>query len=500
MNENFAVLLNAYLKENSLVKHQIDSYNEFVEKKIPRIFKSIGTIEPSVPEVGELKLKLGEFRVGKEDWGPWVMEVDGSERPILPYEARVRNLTYSAPMWIEVTPIINGIEGDPQWVNFGELPVMVKSKICPLSKMDRNELINAGEDPDDPGGYFIINGTERILVMVEEIVPNRVLVRRVNGGNVTEIARIHSERDGYLQKHLLERKKNGIITVSFANVLRVPVATVLKALGLESDKDVMTAISLDPRIQDEFYVNLVECDATNVKEALDAIAREYLKALPKEKRIERATRLIDKYLLPHLGQQPKDRMKKATFLAKAVEKLLRLHVGEIDEDDLDHYMNKRLRLAGDLLEIQLRAILLGRYGLVPRINYNYRKLTRRGKLPPLQAVVEANVLTNQLVSALAIGSWAGGRTGVSQRLERSSYVKTISHMRLIYSPLTSTQEHFEARELHPTHFGRLCCSETPEGATIGLRKYLGLMSQVTQEVDEKDLKPLMKIVEGEMSG
>ena len=84
----------------------------------------------------------------------------------------------------------------------------------------------------------------------------------------------------------------------------------------------------------------------------------------------------------------------------------------------------------------------------------------------MQAIVESNVLTNQLVSALAIGSWVGGRTGVSQRLERGSYIKTISHMRNVLSPLTSTQEHFEARELHPTHWGKLCTSETPEGATI----------------------------------
>jgi DNA-directed RNA polymerase subunit B len=498
MNETFIYLLNSYLKENSLVKHQIDSYNDFVERRLPQILKEIGVIKPDVPEIGDVKLKIGRFRVGKDGWAPWIVEADGSERKILPQEARIRNLTYSTTMWVEITPVINKIEGEPQWVNFGELPIMVKSKICPLSKMTREQLIEAGEDPDDPGGYFIINGTERILVLVEEIVPNKIIVQKVDTGNITEIARIHSEKSGYVQRHLLERKKNGIITISFANLLRVPIVTILKALGLEKDKEIITAISLDPAIQDEFYVNLLESEVTSKEEALDALVKGY--QMEKSKRIERASKLIDKYLLPHLGQEESDRLKKALYLAKAVEKLIKLHLGRIEEDDLDHYANKRLRLAGDLLEIQLRAILLGRYGLIPRISYNYQKLAKKGKMPHLQAIVESNVLTNQLISALAIGTWVGGRTGISQRLERGSFVKTISHMRNVLSPLTSAQEHFEARELHPTHFGKLCVSETPEGATIGLRKYLALMAQVTYGISEEELKTLLKIVKGEKAG
>ncbi|MDI6806268.1 MAG: DNA-directed RNA polymerase subunit B'' [Candidatus Aenigmarchaeota archaeon] len=500
MNEILISLLNSYLKENSLVKHQIDSYNDFVIRRIPKILKGIGTVEPKVPAIGDLKLKIGRFRVGKEGWAPWIMEADGSERQILPQEARIRNLTYSTTMWVEITPVLNKVEGEPQWINFGELPIMVKSKICPLSTMSKAQLLEVGEDPDDPGGYFIINGTERILVLVEEIVQNHILVKKVDSGNVTEIARIHSEKDGYVQRHLMERRKNGVITISFANVLQLSIVTLLKALGLESDKEIITTISPDPTIQDEFYINLLESEITTQDEALDAITGKYLRALPKAQRIERACRIIDTYFLPHLGQNPEDRTKKAIFLSKAIEKLIKLHLGKIEEDDLDHYANKRLKLAGDLLEIQLRSILLGKYGLIPRISYNYQKLTKRGRLPPLQAIIESNVLTNQLISALAIGTWTGGRTGISQRLERGSFVKTISHMRNILSPLTSAQEHFEARELHPTHFGKLCISETPEGATIGLRKYLALLAEITKGVSDEEQQVVSRIVRGEKVG
>ena len=490
MNYAFLTLLDSLVREKGFVRFQINSFNDFITRRIPKILNEIGVIKPEVPDLGEFKIKLGEFKIGS----PSVKEADGSTREILPLEARQRNLTYSASMYVEMTPVLNNIESDSVVVNFGDLPIMVKSKICPLSTMSREELIRVGEDPDDQGGYFIVNGTERILVLVEEIAPNRIITEKVNQGNIAEIARIHSEKDGYVQRHLVERRQDGIITISFANITRLPIAVLLKALGLESDKEIVTAISLDPEIQEEFYLNLFEVEVPTKETAIDEIGK-HIKIPQKEYRVDRATKLIDKYLLPHLGQNPSDRIDKAFFLAKAVEKLIKLHLGKIEEDDLDHYANKRLRLSGDLLEILLRSILLGKWGLITRITYNYQKLTKRGRLPPLQAIIESNVLTNQLVSALAIGSWVGGRTGVSQRLEQGSYIKAISHMRNVLSPLTSTQEHFEARELHPTHWGKLCTSETPEGATIGLRKYLGITAEVTYGVGEKELKNILSIVQ-----
>ena len=486
MDERFLTLLRVFIKEKGFVRYQIDSYNDFVTRRIPKILHSIGTIKPEVPDLGELKIKLGEFRIGQ----PSVKEADGSVRNILPMEARIRNLTYAAPMFVEMTSYLNGIEHQSSFVNFGDLPVMVKSKICPLSSMSKNELIRIGEDPDDPGGYFIINGTERILVLVEEVAQNRIIVEKVKSGNVSEIARIHSEKDGYIQRHLIERRNDGIITISFANITRIPILVIIKALGLESDRDILTAISLDEDVREEFLPNIYEIGISTTEEAWEFLEK-YFKLPQKRRRKERVKRLLDKYLLPHLGQDPSNRLEKAMFLAKAIEKLLKLHLGKIEEDDIDHYSNKRVRLAGDLMELLLRAILLGKWGLLTRITYNYQKLTKRGKMPPLQAVVESNVLTNQIISALAIGTWVGGRTGVSQRLERMSYVKTLSHMRNVLSPLTSTQEHFEARELHPTHWGKLCPSETPEGATIGLRKHLATMAEITFGLSDKERKSIL---------
>jgi DNA-directed RNA polymerase subunit B len=487
--ESFKILLKSYVDERGFADFQIKSYDDFIENRIPNIIKQIKEIKPEVPDIGDFKIKLGKFKIGV----PSVKEADGSVREILPLEARMRNLTYAAPMFIEMTPILNGIESETMLVNFGDLPVMLKSKICPLSTMGRQEILNNGEDPDDPGGYFIINGTERVLVLIEEIAPNRIIVEKSSTPNISETCRIHSEKDGYIQRHIIERKTDGIIRINFANINKLPITILLRALGLESDKDIVTSISEDSEIQQEFYSNLFESESSNSKEAMEEIGA-HLKIPQKEYRSERAEKIIDRYLLPHIGQEKGDRLEKAIFLSKAVKKLIKFNKGLIPEDDLDHYSNKRLKLVGDLLEVLLRSILLGKWGLITRINYNYQKLTKRGRFPPLPSIVESNVLTNQIISAMAIGSWVGGRTGVSQRLERDSYVKSVSHMRNVLSPLTSTQEHFKARELHPTHWGRIDPSQTPEGATIGLRKYLTTMASITKGIPEKDEKLLTNLV------
>ncbi|MEM5793384.1 MAG: DNA-directed RNA polymerase subunit B'' [Candidatus Aenigmatarchaeota archaeon] len=493
--ETFKILLNSIATEQGFVEFQLESYNDFIENRIQKIIRQIKEIKPEVPDVGDFKIKLGKFKIGV----PSVKEADGSVREILPFEARIRNLTYAAPMYVEMTPVLNGIESETMFVNFGDMPVMVKSKICPLSTMSRRELIEAGEDPDDPGGYFIINGTERVLVLIEEISPNRIIVEKSSVPNISETARIHSSRDGYVQRHILERRSDGIIRINFANINKLPVITLLRALGLKSDKEIIEAISSDPEVQQEFYSNLFETSSSTPAEAIEEIG-SHLKIPQKEYRIERVEKLIDKYLLPHLGQEKKNREEKAMFLAKAVERVIKFHLKKIPEYDLDHYSNKRVRMVGDLLEVLFRSILLGKWGLITRINYNYQKLTKRGRFPPLPSIVESNVLTNQIVSSIAIGSWVGGRTGVSQRLERDSFVKTVSHIRNVLSPLTSTQEHFKARELHPTHWGRIDPCQTPEGATIGLRKYLAITGQITTGLQEKDEKLLLDFVKKNLEG
>ncbi|MCK4497294.1 MAG: DNA-directed RNA polymerase subunit B'', partial [Candidatus Aenigmarchaeota archaeon] len=265
--------------------------------------------------------------------------------------------------------------------------------------------------------------------------------------------------------------------------------------GLETDKNICLSISDDPRILNELYINLYQCEVSNSDEAIDVIGRKL--RVSEDYRIERVNQILDRYLLPHVGQETSSRMEKAEVLSKIVKKTVMLALDMIPQDDIDHYSNKRLLMSGELMGQLFRSIMLGRWGLLAKMNYNYQKLVKRGKKPSMQGIIEANAVTKQILSSLATGNWIGGRTGVSQRLDRSSYVKTISHLRSIISPLTSTQEHFKARQIHPTEWGRLDPAETPEGSSIGLRKHLAIMSEITPGLPEKENERINKIITSE---
>lgn len=476
--KDYQVLLRSFKNSVSFVDHQTKSFDEFVDFRVQKIIDEIGEIELETPELAEFKIKLGKVRIPR----PVVKEADGATRPITPMEARMRDLTYSSPVFVEMIPVINGVEQEPQEVKLGELPIMLKSKLCTLNGMNREELIENGEDPDDPGGYFIINGTERVIVMVEEVLSNRPIIERKAD---TETARINSEASGFVQRHSLERK-GGIITISFANLKKLPIVVLMRALGFEKDRDIVEAIGTTDAEKQEIYFNLYEFDVKTAEEAKEYIGKK-LRIPQKEYRDKRITDIMDKYLLPHLGQKKADRMKKAKYLAQVVRKVLRLGLQNIEEQDIDHYENKRLRMVSDFMEILFRSILLGKYGLVSRIVYSYQKLVKRGKMPSIKSIVESDYLTKRIISHMATGQWIGGRTGVCQRLERTNHIRTIAHLRNVISPLSASQEHFEARALHATHWGRLCAEETPEGVNIGLRKYLalfGVISESSKDIDK----------------
>jgi len=496
-------LLASFERDIGFVNFQIQSYNNFIHNKLQKIVNEIGEIKPEVPEIGDLVIKFGKVTVGQPSannqmHAPSVKEAEGAIRKILPIEARLRDLSYTAPIYVELTPIINKTEQEPVNVQFGEIPVMIKSDICPLSRMSKEDLIKNGEDPYDTGGYFIVNGTERALVLIEEIAPNKMIVQKQSVGNYTEMLRINSEHNGYVQRHLIERKNDGSICISFANIRRLPIVVLIKMLGMLKDKEIVDELG-DEMIVNEFYNNLYETEVETTGQAIEYIS-SHLKIIQKEYQKQRVEQLIDKYLLPHLGQDSKDREEKAKYLLKAIRKIIQLAIQVIPEDDLDHYGNKRIKMSGDLLELLFRSILVGKWGLIARIKYNYQKMAKRGKLPPIQTIVESNVVTNQLISAMATGAWVGGRTGVSQRLERKNFVHALSHLRLVLSPLTTTQEHFEARELHATHWGRFCPAETPEGPTIGLRKHLALFAEITKGLPEAERKKLLASLKFDKDG
>jgi len=480
MDETSKILIQKYFQEHSIIASDIESFNNFVDVELQKIVNENKEVEPTIipPNVDTYKIKFDKIWITK----PEITEADGSKRDIFPSEARLRKITYAAPMFLEVSAHVNGQKRESVKVQISNLPVMLKSKYCHLNKLDREGLIDKGEDPDDPGGYFIINGSEKVLVNIEDLASNRLLVEKTKTGPSKYVGKLFSERGSFKIPHTIERMKDGIIYLSFTRIKRIPIVIVIKALVLMKDEDIMRAVSEDN--YDEMIVNLYEgVDIKTQEDAIDYIAKKSGITQSKDIRIERTKEVIDKYLMPHIGISEKDRLKKAHNLCKMIKKFIRVSRGEIQVDDKDHYMNKKVKMSGDLLADLIRVNL---NILINDLLYNFQRIVKRGKFPSIKVIIREKLLTSRIYSSMATGNWVGGRKGVSQRIQRLNFLDMMSHLQRVVSPLSATQENFAARELHSTHLGRLCPVETPEGTNIGLKKNLALLASISQDAKEEE--------------
>src|SRR5437867_3770725 len=440
-------LIDAFFRERSIVNHHIASFNDFLptidnpNSRMQRIVDNLRS-SPEDERRGIIKLDedrtegdVIEIRIGRkrDDRGridleakptitlglPVVKEANGATHPLNPMEARLRNLNYTAPIYLDFTVIENGIEREPERVHIGNFPIMVKSKRCLLYKENmetegeltsdeyKRKLIEMGEDPYDPGGYFIIGGTERALISLEDLAPNRVLVEfNERYGRKVEVAKVFSQKEGYRALTLMEKKKDGQLIVSVPTASgQIPLIILMKALGMEKDEDIYNAVVSTPEMANIVYANIEECQ--------------------------------NKKIYPPNGI--------------------------FTRDDAINYLEKKFA-TGQAKEYRIKKV---------------------------ESILDRSLLPQRLLHALATGNWVGGRAGVSQLLDRTSNMSALSHLRRVTSPLTRSQPHFEARDLHPTQWGRLCPNETPEGQNCGLVKNCALVIDVSEGFPEEEVKLLL---------
>jgi len=475
------VLARAYFTHERLVRHQIDSFNRFLDEGLQKVIDEQGKIDLDIPDT---YVKLGKIWVSR----PIIKEADGTQSILYPAEARLRNLTYAAPIYLEAQVVDEGKELEEEVVEIGMLPIMLKSKACNLNYVD--DVTKVGEDPLDPGGYFIINGTERALVTLEDLAPNKILLEREERyGEKVEVAKVFSQRAGYRALVIVERGKDNILEVSFPQLPRsIQFVVLMKALGVETDEEIVRMVSDNPEIMKFMLENVEVAEVETQEEAIEYIGRRVAPGQSREYRINRANQVLDQYFLPHLGTDPEARRAKAFFLARMAEAVFELALGLRMEDDKDHYANKRLKLAGDLMEEIFRVAFLR---LVKDVKYQLERAKVRGRPLKMSTAVRADVLTDRIMHPMATGNWVGGRTGVSQLIDRHNYLSVLSHLRRVVSPLSRSQPHFEARDLHPTQWGRICPNETPEGPNCGLVKNFAQYTEVSIGVDEEEIKGIL---------
>ncbi len=517
-------IIEAYFRERSLVNHQVASYDDCIPagenqpSRMEDIIQNIrvGTDEEIDDDEGgfirldvadqDIVIRLKNVQLGE----PMTKEANGSEHPSTPMECRLRKLTYFAPVTMDFTIYRNGVPGNPEkGVQVGNMPIMVRSKRCNLhpnhiagdrmlspttSKDDMGAwhalLRQRGEDPLDPGGYFIINGTERVLISMEDLAPNRVTVEiNKRYAKQTEVAKIFSQKDGMRKPLTVEKRRDGMlmVKVSTAGTTAIPVVLLMRALGIDNDQEIFTAIAGPTETFKYIVANINEVNdneeysTQNTAESHEWLQKKFAAGQQREYREQRVNSLLDKELLPHLGDTPTDRKKKAIFVGRIVRQVLEMALTDRAPNDKDHYANKRVRLAGDLVEDLFR-VSAGQ--LARDLKYQLERHHNRKRELRISSCLRPDVLTSKIMHALATGNWVGGRSGVSQLLDRTTFLSALSHMRRVTSPLVRSQPHFEARDLHPTQWGRLCPNETPEGQNCGLVKNAAQMIDVSEQVDD----------------
>lgn len=520
-------VINKYYNINKgyqLVKHQIESFNDFIEHKLEQIIKGFNDIEIThqyQPETENFKYLLTITINTPVLNNPEIYEKDGSKKTMTPNDARQRNFTYSSNLTVNMNIRTQTWSTEEnkylvenktlQGVNLGKIPIMVKSAYCILS--NKSALINSGECKYDYGGYFLINGNEKVVIMQGRISENITYVFLNNKvSTYSHIAEIRSVQENKLGVPKITTLKLSAKANQFGRYIRVnihhikndiPLFILFKALGLRNDKEIIKYIvyDLDNPINKFVIKELIGCveeanAITCQKDALEYLAKflnitGYSKEVLNNKnyRINIVRNVLEREFLPHVGQ---NFYKKALYLGYMVNKLIKCFIGLKEYDDRDSYINKRVDTPGVLMQNLFRQY----YGkmikdmknmIQKEINMGGWKATNKfsnviTKIN-IYKIIKSTIIDSGIRYALATGNWGiknnKNKQGVAQVLNRMTYSAAISHMRRVNTPVEKSGKLIQPRKLHSTQWGVICPSETPEGASVGLVQNLAMMASVT---------------------
>ncbi|CAJ2503099.1 Uu.00g104930.m01.CDS01 [Anthostomella pinea] len=545
-------VIGAYFETKGLVSQQVDSFNDFQETTIQELLDEYSVVSldqnnPPSDDGREIACRRYEIKFGSVTISrPVVSEGEGTSNPLLPYECRDRNLTYASPLfskvdskvqicieepvplhemddeqrdayardgkqptrlvWEEEDNTLTQNDGqakkDAEIVFIGRLPVMVKSKACHLSRETEDELFMLNECPYDQGGYFIINGSEKVLIAQERSAANIVQVfKKALPSPFSYSAEIRSalEKGSRLISSLMLKlySKGDSSRGGYGQTIHttlpyvksdLPIAIVFRALGVVSDEEILNHVCYDrndsqmlemlrPCIEEAFCIQDREV-------ALDYIGKRgnQTTGMPRDRRIRAAKDILQKEMLPHISQGEGCETRKAFFLGYMVHKLLQCALGRRDTDDRDHFGKKRLDLAGPLLAKLFRNIVRR---MTQEVLAQLKRSIEERKRFDIALAVKSTIITNGLKYSLATGNWGDQKkamsstAGVSQVLNRYTFASTLSHLRRTNTPVGRDGKLAKPRQLHNTHWGLVCPAETPEGQACGLVKNLSLMCSIS---------------------
>jgi len=563
-------IIDAYFRDTKdyLVKHHIDSYNDFINRKIPLIFKNSNKLTTYRTDYNDSNLiyKIDLYFGGKKSEGknvyiskPTIVDHEtGIKRQLYPNEARLKDLTYGADVFYdididyslykkvdgELKPIYENVpapEGEYlKNIYLGKIPIMLRSCLCVLNNTEPDTMYQMGESKYETGGYFIIDGSEKIIVSSERRAENKIFLFNTPMDNkYTHIAELKSSSLEDFQPARtikLQMEKNGAITVRFGQdkpffvpspdgSRDVPLFIIFRMLGVETDKEILEYIchNLDTDLSKKMISMLypsINDPLLKDEDVFDQDSASYFL----ENRVSRAVatggshsdiiKNVDKrmsYLymtlyencFPHVGR---DFRAKVHYLAYMTQELLRFKLGIEKETIRDNFINKRIDLSGFLMAASFRnAIDQLQRKIALNIKKNYEEShTEYSDDNFIYIVNERNFLTTfehsrfqkHFIDAMKKGNIdlsLGSKSGSVQTMERKSYLSDLSHLRRINDPVPpDAKVSVDRRRLHGSQYGCVCPTETPEGGNVGLRKALSMMSDVSFGCSPIELIKLIK--------
>lgn len=549
-------ILDIYFQQSDgrqIISHQIESFNNFMDGYIPEVVTMVnplivrgspevalsgprsalasatglstsaanalmgttvvtgsgtGTLTPLNHEY-EVQLEFENISLRK----PTIFENNGAILPMMPNDARLRNLTYASPLFVDVrvtTTYIDHTRGGQKTsrvrlfpnVHLGKIPVMVGSKYCLLHDQAHLHPSALGECAEDLGGYFIVQGGERVIISQERMSENRPFVFRNNRNptkevEVIEVKSIGPDNDQVPKNNavkIMYHPKNPQIWLLKATMPRIktdiPLWILFRALGVETDKEIRDLI-LGPE-GDSTYDSILDestMESTGIHTKQDALAwmTQHIHSWSsKSQRPLMIQDILNMELFPHIGLTEDMSYAKACFLAHMTRKVLWVNSARIPNDDRDAYPNKRVDMPGFLLANLFRTYFATKmlkdiraslakeiHGGPWRASNNWEEIVN---ISNISKIIKSTIVEVGLKTSLATGNFgsakAGGPTkiGVSQVLNRLNYISSISHLRRISTPIEKTGKLIPPRKLHNTQFGYICPAETPEGHSVGVVK------------------------------
>ncbi|QIX02291.1 hypothetical protein AMS68_007808 [Peltaster fructicola] len=491
-------LLPAFLKVKGLVKQHLDSYDYFTDVELRKIVQANSMV---ISEQQGKYVQFTDIRVGMP-CRIFENKDTYTEVQVTPNECRLRDATYAAPIYIDyIYPKSSGKVAKTN-VLIGRMPVMLRSSKCVLNGKSDADMALLNECSIDPGGYFIVRGQEKVILVQEQLSKNRVIVESFKGviqASVTShTANVKTKTYVLLKKGLLVLKHNSLTE-------DIPIAIVLKAMGVGSDHEILLLVAgSDARYQDEFAPNLEQAVAEKIftqDQALDYVyARlktdrfgDYRRPdkTPKQKALDKLAFTI----IPHVPVTDLNLRPKALYLAFMARRVLMAMLDPKLVDDRDFLGNKRLELSGQLLSLLFEDLFKD---FVRHIKTSMDKTLKKRnptkEFDPYDHISSFEYrFTGGMERAIATGNWTlkrfrMDRAGVSHVLSRLSYISALGMMTRITSQFEKTRKISGPRALQPSQFGMLCTSDTPEGEACGLVKNLALMTHITTQDDEEPIR------------